>query len=116
MRQRTGPATMISSYDPTLVTLSVAIAILAAYTALELGDRASLASRRLRVAWISVAALAMGGGIWSMHFVGMMAVRSPGAGLIRRPGRRSSPSWSPWRPRQVRSSGSAARACGRATC
>ena len=64
-------------YDPILVTLSIAIASFAGYTALELGDRASLGSGRMRSVWIAVAAAAMGGGIWSMHFVGMLAVRWP---------------------------------------
>ncbi len=68
---------MIASYDPALVVLSVAIAILAAYTALELGERVGPAVARVRAAWICAAALAMGGGIWSMHFVGMLAFRSP---------------------------------------
>ncbi len=68
---------MTSSYDPTLVILSIAIAVLAAYTALELGDRVGLARARMRVVWVCAAALAMGGGIWSMHFVGMLAFRMP---------------------------------------
>ncbi len=67
---------MAHAYDPTLVLLSVAIAILAAYTALELGERVRPAPPRLRALWVSGAALAMGGGIWSMHFVGMLALRS----------------------------------------
>ena len=64
-------------YDPILVALSIAIASFAGYTALELGDRASLGSGRMRSVWIAVAAAAMGGGIWSMHFVGMLAFRLP---------------------------------------
>lgn len=63
-------------YDPVLVALSIAIATFAAFTALELGDRAVLSSGRTRSAWIATAAVAMGGGIWSMHFVGMLALRS----------------------------------------
>lgn len=62
-------------YDPVLVALSIAIATFASYTALELGDRASLGSGRTRSMWIAAAATAMGGGIWSMHFVGMLALR-----------------------------------------
>ena len=64
-------------YDPILVALSIAIASFAGYTALELGDRASLGRGRMRSAWIAVAAAAMGGGIWSMHFIGMLAFRLP---------------------------------------
>ncbi|MGI4800423.1 MAG: MHYT domain-containing protein [Janthinobacterium lividum] len=62
-------------YDPILVALSIAIATFAAFTALELGDRAILSSGRTRSIWIATAAVAMGGGIWSMHFVGMLAFR-----------------------------------------
>ncbi|MGI4955554.1 MAG: MHYT domain-containing protein, partial [Janthinobacterium lividum] len=66
-----------ASYDLRLVALSVAIAALAAYTALELGERAGSAAPRSRRLWVAAAAAAMGGGIWSMHFVGMLAFRSP---------------------------------------
>ena len=66
------PAT---SYDPTLVALSVAIAIFAAYTALELAARATAATRQ--APWLTASAIAMGGGIWSMHFVGMLALETP---------------------------------------
>ena len=62
-------------YDPILVALSITIATFAAYTALELGDRASLGSGRTRSVWMAAAAIAMGGGIWSMHFIGMLAFR-----------------------------------------
>ena len=66
------PAMLHTGYDPMLVTLSVAIAVFASYTALDLGSRAR-AALGLRWAWIAGAAVAMGGGIWSMHFVGMLA-------------------------------------------
>lgn len=62
-----------TGYDPTLVALSIAIAVFASYTALDLGDRVRGAGRAMRRAWVAAAALAMGGGIWAMHFVGMLA-------------------------------------------
>ncbi|MDX7951390.1 MHYT domain-containing protein [Lichenihabitans sp. Uapishka_5] len=64
-----------TSYDPTLVVLSVVIAVIASYTALDLAGHVQGASRRQRWGWIAGASLAMGGGIWSMHFVGMLAFR-----------------------------------------
>ncbi len=67
------PAIMHAAYDPALVTLSIAIAVFASYTALDLGSRVRTAVLGLRWAWIAGAALAMGGGIWAMHFVGMLA-------------------------------------------
>ncbi|MCJ2060179.1 ATP-binding protein [Methylobacterium sp. J-048] len=62
-----------TGYNPALVALSIAIAVFAAYTALDLGARVRGAPTGLRLAWIAGAALTMGGGIWSMHFVGMLA-------------------------------------------
>ncbi|CAO4151832.1 PAS domain-containing protein [Methylorubrum extorquens] len=65
---------MVSTgYNPALVALSLAIAVLASYTALDLGGRVRAAAAGLGWAWLLGAALAMGGGIWSMHFVGMLA-------------------------------------------
>ncbi|MCJ2079869.1 MHYT domain-containing protein [Methylobacterium sp. J-090] len=64
---------MHTGYNPVLVVLSVAIAILAAYVALDLGGRVRGAAPGQRWAWVAGAALAMGGGIWSMHFIGMLA-------------------------------------------
>ena len=68
--------TATMSYDPPLVALSIAIAVLASYCALDLGGRARGAAPRMRWAWTAMAAVAMGGGIWSMHFVGMLALRT----------------------------------------
>ncbi|MFY9291429.1 MAG: MHYT domain-containing protein [Methylorubrum rhodinum] len=62
-----------TGYNPALVALSIAIAVFAAYTALDLGGRVRGATATARLAWLTGAALAMGGGIWSMHFVGMLA-------------------------------------------
>ncbi len=65
------------SYDPMMVAASVLVAIMASFTGLRLaGDLSALRmpARRLRIA---EAACALGGGIWSMHFVGMLALRLP---------------------------------------
>ena len=62
-----------TGYNPFIVALSVGVAIFASYTALDLGSRVRGAAARLQWAWIAGAALAMGGGIWSMHFIGMLA-------------------------------------------
>ena len=65
------------SYDPVLVGLSVAVAILASFTALNLAGRLLVADRSARLWWIVASAIALGGGIWSMHFVGMLAFVMP---------------------------------------
>ena len=68
---------MTGSYDYRLVTLSVLIAVCAAYSALELSGRTVAARGRWRAAWIAGGAIAMGFGIWSMHYVGMLAFSLP---------------------------------------
>jgi len=65
-------------YDQTLVVLSVLIAVMASYTALDLAARMRATTGLACRAWTGAAALAMGGGIWSMHFVAMLAFSVPG--------------------------------------
>ena len=48
-----------------------AVAIFASYIALNLANRITLAKGRTKLVWLSCGALAMGLGIWSMHFIGM---------------------------------------------
>ncbi|WP_241659742.1 MHYT domain-containing protein [Sphingomonas glacialis] len=54
------------------------IAIIGAFTALSLASRIRTSSGRSRSAWLAAAATALGGGIWSMHFVAMLAFSMPG--------------------------------------
>jgi PAS domain S-box-containing protein len=69
--------TIIGTYDLYLVTLSISVACLASYTALDLGGRIRGSRRWAQLAWLATAATAMGGGIWSMHFIGMLAFVMP---------------------------------------
>jgi signal transduction histidine kinase/NO-binding membrane sensor protein with MHYT domain len=62
-------------YSPGLVAVSVLIAIFASYTALDLASSVSVARGGIRLGWLAGGSLAMGVGIWSMHFVGMLAFR-----------------------------------------
>jgi methyl-accepting chemotaxis protein PixJ len=66
-----------STYNPTLVTLSILIAVVASYTALTLTERVTIAYGRVRLAWLIGGAITMGIGIWSMHFVAMLAFSLP---------------------------------------
>jgi diguanylate cyclase len=66
---------LATSFSPGLVALSVLIASLASYVALDLGGRTVVSSGRSRSIWLAGGSLAMGAGIWSMHFVGMLAFR-----------------------------------------
>jgi NO-binding membrane sensor protein with MHYT domain len=65
------------TYDPYLVALSILVASFAAYTALDLGGRVALPQGHTHRIWLAAAALTMGGGIWSMHFVAMLAFVLP---------------------------------------
>ncbi len=67
---------VLGQYDPYLVALSVVVASFGGYVALDLASHAREAGRD-RNGWLGAAALAMGAGIWSMHFIGMMALRMP---------------------------------------
>src|SRR5882762_9554188 len=68
---------MHGTHDPYLVALSILVASLASYTALDLGGHVAGARGLARRVWLAVAAITMGGGIWSMHFIGMLAFVMP---------------------------------------
>jgi PAS domain S-box-containing protein len=65
------------TYNASLVTLSVAIAIVASYAAFNLAERVSVSGGQRRWAWLTSGAIAMGFAIWSMHYVGMLAFVLP---------------------------------------
>lgn len=66
------------SYSPALVIASVLIAMLASYAALSVSPRIAQAESSLqRAAWAAIGSLAMGGGVWAMHFIGMLALSLP---------------------------------------
>ena len=69
---------MNGTYDIGLVILSIGVAVIASYVALDLAGRV-VASRDSKVAlyWFNGGAISMGTGIWSMHFIGMLAFRLP---------------------------------------
>jgi two-component system, sensor histidine kinase and response regulator len=68
---------LTGSYDRGLVVLSAGLSVCASYAALDLGGRTASAHGRLRLAWLVGGAFAMGLGIWSMHYIGMLAYRLP---------------------------------------
>jgi diguanylate cyclase (GGDEF)-like protein len=68
---------MQGTYTPWLVYLSIAVAVVVSYTALKLATRVSRARDFSAAAWLGCGALAMGFGIWAMHFIGMLALRLP---------------------------------------
>src|SRR6202521_961173 len=68
---------LITSYNYALVALSVLIAMLASYAALDLVGRVTAAGGWTRAVWLLGGAGAMGTGIWSMHYIGMLAFVLP---------------------------------------
>jgi two-component system sensor histidine kinase/response regulator len=68
---------LVGTYDYHLVALSVVIAICASYAALDLAGRVTAARGKSRYTWLLGGASAMGVGIWSMHYVGMLAFQLP---------------------------------------
>ena len=68
---------LIGSYIPSLVVISILVAILAAYTALDLVGRIVSARGRAVHLWTAGGAIAMGVGTWSTHFIGMLAFVLP---------------------------------------
>jgi two-component system sensor histidine kinase/response regulator len=69
--------TLLGSYDYRLVVLSVLIAILASYTALDLAGRVTAFRGWGRLAWLTGGATSMGIGIWSAHYIAMLAFSLP---------------------------------------
>jgi NO-binding membrane sensor protein with MHYT domain len=69
---------LVATYNPLLVLLSILVAIFVSYTALSLSARVARAKGGSNAGlWVAGGALAMGCGIWSMHFIGMLALSLP---------------------------------------
>jgi diguanylate cyclase (GGDEF)-like protein len=68
---------MHTTFDSWLVGLSVTIAVFVAYTAFRLAARVVDEGRPLRRFWTFGGACVLGIGIWSMHFIGMLAIAMP---------------------------------------
>lgn len=72
---------METRFDPTLVTFSVLVAVFASYVALTMAQSVTQSQGRARAIWLAGGAIAMGFGIWSMHFIGMLAFEMPGMAM-----------------------------------
>jgi len=64
-------------YTSWLVVLSVLVAVLVSYTALRLAARVAESRQTGGRIWLVLGSIAMGVGIWSMHFIGMLAMKMP---------------------------------------
>ncbi|MCM3609873.1 EAL domain-containing protein [Planococcus sp. MERTA32b] len=65
--------TVFSNYNIPLIILSIAVAIFSSSVALDISSRLKSKSEAPRFRWILSGALIFGLGIWSMHFIGMLA-------------------------------------------
>jgi PAS domain S-box-containing protein len=70
----TSLAPIHEDYEMHLVTLSIVLSVCASYAALDLASRITSAKGRARIVWLTAGSIAMGVGIWSMHYVGMLAL------------------------------------------
>ena len=61
------------SYEPVLVFLSVAIAIFTSYMGFTVASQAGTIGKKRNPVLLAIGSIALGGGIWSMHFLGMLA-------------------------------------------
>ncbi|MET0504295.1 MAG: EAL domain-containing protein [Luteibacter sp.] len=68
---------LASSYSGILVLFSLIVAVLASYTALTMTGRVASTRGRASALWLTGGSVAMGFGIWSMHFIGMLAFELP---------------------------------------
>lgn len=65
---------LVSQYNQILVVISFVVAILAAYTALNMAGRVAGSQGIAARIWLAGGGVAMGIGIWAMHFIGMLAM------------------------------------------
>ena len=68
---------LTGTYNLWLVLASLLVAMLASYTALDMAGRVTATRGRTANWWLAGGSVAMGIGIWSMHFVGMLAFSLP---------------------------------------
>jgi two-component system, sensor histidine kinase and response regulator len=68
---------MLDTFNRSLVALSVLIAVFSSYAALDLVGRIRVAHGVARHLWLIGGAATMGIGIWSMHYLGMLAFELP---------------------------------------
>lgn len=65
---------MMSEINPGLAALSLLVAVMSVYTALDLSARLRAASPGTAIGWLLGGALHLGGGLWAMHQIGLIAM------------------------------------------
>lgn len=68
---------LLVSWDGVLVCVSLIVAFIASFTALDTAGRVAVSRGWRARLWLLVSGIAMGIGVWAMHFIGMLAVMMP---------------------------------------
>lgn len=68
---------LVGTYNPLLVLVSYIVAAFASYVALDMAGRIAASDGWISRSWLAGGSVAMGFGIWSMHFLGMLAFQLP---------------------------------------
>uniref|UniRef100_UPI0028A21C91 MHYT domain-containing protein n=1 Tax=Pantoea sp. CTOTU49201 TaxID=2953855 RepID=UPI0028A21C91 len=68
---------LLVTWDSVLVTVSLIVAFIAAFTALDTAGRVAVSRGCLAKLWLIGGGTAMGIGVWAMHFIGMLAMMMP---------------------------------------
>ena len=65
---------LVTSYDSFTVIVSILVAMLASFTALDMAGRVATSTGKVALIWLFGGGFAMGVGIWAMHFIGMLSM------------------------------------------
>ncbi len=65
------------SWDPVLVGISFLVAFIASFVALDSAAKIAASNKKAALFWRLAGGSTLGIGIWSMHFIGMLAMKMP---------------------------------------
>lgn len=65
---------LVTSYDSFIVIVSILVAMLASFTALDMAGRVATSTGKAAIIWLLGGGFSMGIGIWAMHFIGMLSM------------------------------------------
>ncbi|MGE8188644.1 putative bifunctional diguanylate cyclase/phosphodiesterase [Pseudomonas sp. NPDC086278] len=75
---RSGQVILQCSHEPILVAIAYLVACAAAFATLDMAERVGHAEKpSARRLWCWVGAGCLAGGVWAMHFIGMLAFKTP---------------------------------------
>ncbi|MEZ3500711.1 putative bifunctional diguanylate cyclase/phosphodiesterase [Pantoea sp. KPR_PJ] len=65
---------LVTTYNSFTVIVSILVAMLASFTALDMAGRVATSTGKVALVWLLGGGFAMGVGIWAMHFIGMLSM------------------------------------------